>query len=218
MRRLPRPAAHAHARRGADRAGADNGRMASPSGLGWRARIQQRAKALVPSRESLVTNRWLRWLGPSLLHPKLWHLGRRTVAIGAAVGVFFAFITPVAQIPASAVVSVVLRCNLPAAVVGTLVNTPPTFGPVYYAAWKVGAWVLREPATARPAAMAPSTGPTSSTADLGWLDRLRQVGKPLLLGALIFAVVGALLTYGLVSAVWRWRVRARRRQRRLATG
>ncbi len=179
----------------------------------------------MPSRESLVANRWLRWLGPSLLHPKLWHLGRRTVAIGAAVGVFFAFITPVAQIPASAVVSVLLRCNLPAAVVGTLVNTPPTFGPVYYAAWKVGAWVLQEPDAARPAlagATAPgatATGaavpasPAPSSPSTGWLDTLRAVGKPLLLGALIFAIVGAVLTYALVSGVWRWRVHSRRRRR-----
>lgn len=57
--------------------------------------------------------------------------------MGSAIGVFFAFITPIAQIPLSAAVAVAvaLRANVPSAVVATFVNTPPTFGPVYYAAW-----------------------------------------------------------------------------------
>lgn len=65
--------------------------------------------------------------------------------MGSAIGVFFAFITPIAQIPLSAAVAVALRANVPSAVVATFVNTPPTFGPVYNAAWYVGSKVLDEP-------------------------------------------------------------------------
>ena len=79
-----------------------------------------------------------------MLHPRLWHVSRRAVALGAAIGVFFAFLTPIAQIPLSAAASIVLRANIPTAVVATLVNSPPTFGPVYYAAWWVGSKVLGE--------------------------------------------------------------------------
>ena len=42
--------------------------------------------------------------------------------------------------------SVLLRANIPTAIAATLVNTPPTFGPVYYAAWRVGSWMLGEEA------------------------------------------------------------------------
>ena len=108
--------------------------------------MNERLKRLLPSRESIAANRWLRWLGPTLLHRSLWHMSRRGVALGAAIGVFFAFITPIAQIPLSAALSVMLRANIPTAIAATLVNTPPTFGPVYHAAWRVSSWMLGDEA------------------------------------------------------------------------
>lgn len=212
-----------------------------------------RLRRLMPTPESIAGNRWLRWLGPSVLHPRLWHMSRRGVATGAAIGVFFAFITPIAQIPLSAGLSVLLRANVPAAVVATLVNTPPTFGPVYYGAWKLGSWVLQEPtddanapqilagggalapapATATPAVLS-ATGPATETAtatviagvaatqpsaspDSTWWQRttatLGQIGKPLLVGTLIFSVVFSALAWLLCNGIWHWRVRSKRRRR-----
>lgn len=179
----------------------------------------------MPTPEAMAANRWLRWLGPRLLHPRLWHLSRRGVALGAAVGVFFSFITPVAQIPMSAVASMALRCNVAAAVVGTLVNTPATFAPVYYGAWKLGSWVLGDSAadTDRPAMLdfarsADVTDARGGAPDprpwwLRWSATLQEVGRPLLVGTMIFSVTFSLLAYGLVNGVWHWRVRARRRRR-----
>jgi uncharacterized protein len=208
------------------------------------AAMFERLRRLMPTPETIAGNRWLRWLGPSVLHPRLWHLSRRGVAMGAAVGVFFAFITPIAQIPLSAGLSVLLRANVPAAVVATLVNTPPTFGPVYYAAWKVGSWVLQEPvdgsgppeilvgaggrAPASDAEPAASAGEASSAAGdkaeaqpasppAGWVQRttetLRSIGKPLLVGTLIFSVTFSLLAWLLCNGIWHWRVRSKRRRR-----
>lgn len=199
----------------------------------------ERLRRLMPSHESVANNRWLKWLGPSVLHPRLFHLSRRGVAAGAAIGVFFAFITPIAQIPLSAAACVVLRANIPAAIVATLVNTPPTFGPVYYAAWKVGAWVLAEPTdparapevlsrsasasgtasgTATPAAAVQALQPSDGApAEAAWWERavrtVQSIGKPLLVGTLIFSVVTSTLAWLLCSAVWHWRVRLKRRRR-----
>lgn len=180
-------------------------------------------RRLMPTPEAMAANRWLRWLGPRLLHPRLWHLSRRGVALGAAVGVFFAFITPIAQIPLSAAVSVLLRCNVPVSVVATLVNTPPTFAPVYYGAWKLGGWVLGASTddASRPALLgaapsaqaAPAAAPDSRPWWQRWGQTLREVGRPLLVGTVIFAVGFSLLAYGLVNGVWHWRVRAKRRRR-----
>jgi uncharacterized protein (DUF2062 family) len=39
------------------------------------------------------------------------------------------------------------------------------------------------------------------------------VGRPLLVGTVIFSVGFSLLAYLLVNGVWRWRVRAKRRRR-----
>jgi hypothetical protein len=195
-----------------------------------------RLRRLMPSHESVAHNRWLKWLGPSVLHPRLFHLSRRGVATGSAIGVFFAFITPIAQIPLSAAACVVLRANVPVAIVATLVNTPPTFGPVYYAAWKVGSWVLAEPTDpgrapevlARTAVASGSTGPADpvKASPAGafaqeearpWWERaaatLQSIGKPLLVGTLIFSFGVSALAWGLCSTVWHWRVRLKRRRR-----
>lgn len=198
-----------------------------------------RLRRLMPSHESVANNRWLKWLGPSVLHPRLFHLSRRGVAAGAAIGVFFAFITPIAQIPLSAAACVVLRANVPVAIVATLVNTPPTFGPVYYAAWKVGSWVLAEPTDAAHAPevlarTAPSAGAAHSAARpatgtpaqpaaepapdaASWWERavrtVQSIGKPLLVGTLIFSFGFSALAWVLCSTVWHWRVRLKRRRR-----
>lgn len=185
-----------------------------------------RLRRLLPTPEAVRNNRWLRWLGPALHHPRLFHMCRRGVATGTAIGVFFAFITPVAQIPLSAAVSMVLRANIPAAIAGTLVNTPPTFGPVYYGAWRVGSWLLREDVSDAdtPAALktAPSAAPAAGAADTpaperNFLQRswatLQDIGKPLLLGALVFSVVFSALAYAIVNALWHLRVRLKRRSR-----
>ena len=185
----------------------------------------ERLRRLMPTPESISGNRWLRWLGPSVLHPRLWHLSRRGVATGAAIGVFFAFITPIAQIPLSAGLSVLLRANVPAAVVATLVNTPPTFGPVYYAAWKLGSWVLGEPVdqASTPALLAPDALPANATPPPrgNWWQRLRataqDIGKPLLVGTLIFSVGFSTLAYLLCNGIWHLRVRLKRRRRLLRT-
>jgi uncharacterized protein len=187
----------------------------------------ERLKRLLPSHESIAANRWLRWLGPALLHRSLWHMSRRGVALGVAVGVFFAFMTPIAQIPLSAALSVVLRANIPAAIAATLVNTPPTFGPVYYAAWRTGSWMLGEQADDASAPQAlRATGAEATPAAIAeprtwrrYWHIVRDVGKPLMLGALVFAVVFSLLAYALVNMVWHWRVRRkllRRRRERLS--
>lgn len=187
-----------------------------------------RLRRWMPTKESVANNRWLSWMGPSLLHPRLWHLSRRGVALGAAIGVFFAFITPIAQIPLSAGFCMLLRANVPVAVASTLVNTPPTFAPVYYGAWKVGSWMLGESA---PDAEAPEilaevgqavsqtvsqTEPAAPSTDpwwQRWREKLADAGKPLLLGAFTFAVVFSTMAYIFVSAAWHLRVRIKRRRR-----
>ena len=59
-------------------------------------------KRLMPaSPESFARNRFLRFIQPLVSNPRLWRMRRRTVAGGAAIGVFFAFIIPFGQIPSA---------------------------------------------------------------------------------------------------------------------
>lgn len=170
----------------------------------------ERLKRLIPSHDQLHNNRWLKIFGPRLRHPRLWHWSRRGVALGVGIGIFFGLLVPVAQIPLSAAAAVLLRANLPAAAASTLVTNPVTFGPVYYLAYRVGAWTLGQE---MPQAL-PATASTTPDPPLSLMQRLRSVGKPLLLGLAILATAAGLLSYAAVSLVWRWRVGAKRRKGR----
>ncbi len=188
-----------------------------------------RLQRLLPKPETLQRNRWLRWLGPRLLHPRLWHFRRRAVAMGAALGVFFGLLVPLAQIPLAAGASVILRANLPTAVASTLVTNPLTFPPVYYAAWKLGQLVLGEGLDAAPPPAAPlpapepapaAAGASAPPAPGGFWQRVAAgvtgIGKPLLVGLPVMACIGGLLVYFGVAWGWAWKVRwVRRRRARL---
>lgn len=178
----------------------------------------QRLRRWLPSREQVASNRWLAWLGPRLMHPRLWHSSRRGVAIGVALGVFFGLLVPVAQIPFAAGMAVLLRANLPATMGSTLVTNPVTFAPVYVLAHGLGAALLGEPGTPPPDPE--GAEPPSMDADAIWWQAtwagLLALGRPLLLGLAVLAVSAGLLAYGLIMLVWRlkttWRWRRHRRR------
>jgi uncharacterized protein (DUF2062 family) len=171
--------------------------------MNWRERLRQ----VIPTRQQILANRWLRWLAPWLDHPALWHWSRRGVALGVAIGIFFGLLIPIAQIPISAVVAVLLRANLPAAAASTLVTNPVTFAPVYIAAYYVGAWITGEEVT--PEAVEHAAPPDG---DISLWAQIIGLGRPLLVGLCVFAVSGGLLTYLLINLIWIWRIRSRRRQ------
>lgn len=173
-------------------------------------------RRFLPSPQSIHGNRWLRWIGPALHHPRLWRFSRRGLALGVALGLFFGLLVPVAQIPLSAGAAVLLRANLPAAVACTLVTNPVTFGPVYYGAWQLGRVVLREPAEAGPPPLAAADAPAEGNWWQRTLQQVGGVGKPLLVGLALVACAAGLLAYFAVSWAWVLRVGWQRRRRRRA--
>ena len=168
-----------------------------------------RLNRLLPSAETVRANRWLRWLGPALHHPRLWHMSRRGIALGISLGMFFGLLVPIAQIPMSAAAAVLLRANVPCAIVSTLVTNPVTFGPVYFAAWKVGGAILGASGKPPPVATPQPPGPWWQTLR----ERVTGVGKPLALGLAIFAVVAGVGAYWLITWAWWARIIWQRRRR-----
>ena len=181
--------------------------------------MKNRIKAWLPSPDTVRQNRWLRWMGPVLNHPRLWHFSRKGIALGMALGVFFGLLIPVAQIPFSAGLAVVLRANVPMAVASTLVTNPVTFGPVYYGAYHLGVWVLGKESKPLPIALKPSQLDESvsdrswSESISAWFQKMSTVGKPLAVGLVILAFVFGFLVYALVSLIWVLKTRWSRRQR-----
>lgn len=142
-------------------------------------------------------------------------MSRRGLALGMALGFFFGLLVPLAQIPLSAAAAVALRANVPVAVASTLVSNPVTFGPLHYAAWRLGSTLLGDPTVAP---SVPIAAVEESSADESWWAQARRrilgVGKPLMLGLAIIATAVGIATYFLVSVAWRLSVLWKRHRRR----
>jgi uncharacterized protein (DUF2062 family) len=120
---------------------------------------------------------------------------------------------PVAQIFFAALLAISLRANLPLAVASTLVTNPVTFGPIYYAAYRLGNVLLG----GVPDPGAESGLESAAESVWGWGEYIGAYGKPLLVGLATIAAGSAVAAYLAVNGLWRlyaaraWR---RRRQRR----
>lgn len=171
-------------------------------------------KRFLPTHEAIKQSRLLRWLGPRIHDPLLWHINRRAVARGVAMGVFFGLLIPVAQIPAAAAASLILRGNLWIAAVSTLVSNPFTYAPLYYFAYQLGAGLLGRGAPAG-VSTAEVEAPLHAIGTLAqawaWVS---GIGQPLLLGMLVMAVTGSITAYWGAQLFWRVRVVNKWRQGR----
>lgn len=180
-------------------------------------------RRFLPTQETIKGNRFLRWLGPRLHEPGLWHMNRRAVARGVAIGVFFGFMIPVAQIPAAVIASFLARANLLVSAISTLVSNPFTYAPIYYAAYRLGAVLLGAPEAATITEVDPAlvhvVTPDLDHAASGigaWLgeiwSRMAAYGKPLFLGLGLMAVCCFIVSYFGTLLVWRTAVLLKRRR------
>ena len=176
-------------------------------------------RRFLPSHETIRDNRYVAWFGPRLQHHNLWHLHRRSVAGGMAVGLFAGLIpgsNPV-QFTAAAILAIVFRVNLPVSVLVTLYSNPFTILPLYLLAYAVGQLVLLE----KGRAMLPPRFSLEGKEWSEWLPAalhwLASLGKPLLVGLPLLAVLLAVIGYLTVDLTWQLYVRCawqRRRRRR----
>jgi uncharacterized protein len=166
--------------------------------------LRQRVRDLVPTPEQLARHRWMRPIAHRLAEHGLWHAKTESVARGVAIGLFWAFMVPFAQILFAAAHCVWWRANIPVAAAITLITNPFTIGGWLYLAYHLGSWFV--PARAE-----------LPTVD-GWLAQLQALGWPTVVGMGLFAVVGALAGYLLVRAgsrLWlHWRLAQRSQRQR----
>ena len=151
-----------------------------------------------------------RVFGRLLLEPDLWHLSRSSVAWAVSIGLFMAWVPAPFQMVLAAGAAILARCNLPLSVALVWASNPVTVAPLFYAAHKLGGWMLDRP-----------PGDFRIELSLRWLfEELGKVWEPLLLGCLMLGLASALLGQAVIRLVWRahtmasWRDRRLRRQRR----
>ena len=164
-------------------------------------------KKRLPKREEILNSRMMRPFARHFGHGALWHMNRRSVARGVAIGMFFAFLTPVAQTLFAALASVPLRANVAVAALATFSTNPIPTPPILFFAHTIGMRALPF------FGLAEEHREVLSSLSSLWSD------APIILGAtavglFAIAVVAAVLSYLAVDLVWRWRLAQRWRSRR----
>ncbi len=167
----------------------------------------------LPHHEAVEHYRWLKPFGRYLHEPNLWHLHRRSVAGGVAIGLFCGLIPGPLQMISATLLAVLFRVNLSVALFTTLYTNPFTIVPLYMLAYRFGAWLSGTKSVLSNAHMAmPQLHWDAWGSELwGWLA---QLGHPLLIGLPMLAISLAITGYLLVRVLWRVTVLLRWRARK----
>ena len=165
----------------------------------------------IPTREQVERNRWLRPFAHHILHSELWRFTRRSVPRGVALGLFVGIMIPLAHFITAAFLAVFVRANIPAAMAATFIGFPAFLPVIFYAADKIGGWLLRVDAST---AVQPISHTMRTTETDHLLALITQKGPSVAFGLFVIATVLASLGYVVTSFVWRWRI-ARKRQARM---
>ena len=173
----------------------------------WISRLKQ----YLPTKETIRGQKSLGPVRDLLLEPELWHFHRRAVSGAVFIGLFCAFLPIPFQMLVAGLLAVFARCNVPISVALVWITNPFTFAPMFFFAYKLGAWLLDMEVTR-----------IEWEFSLSWfVSTMAAIGAPLLLGSVICGWVSGLT--GVVLSRWLWRrhiVRRwrQRRERRLARG
>jgi uncharacterized protein (DUF2062 family) len=166
-------------------------------------------KRLIPHPNIVKANPRLRFLGPLIDDPNLFHLNRYSVSTAFLVGVFLAFFPLPGQMVLAAFIALWVRCNLPITVALVWITNPLTIPPIFFATYKLGTWLLDTPEIQH----------ISMSLSWEWINaELGQIWKPLLVGSLCAGSFFSLLSYFLIRQIWRgyvvyhWRHRREKRK------
>ncbi len=161
-------------------------------------------KRYLPDHRKFREHPHLRRFGARLQDGNLWHLNRRSVSGGVAIGLFCAFLPLPFQMLFAAGLAIWARVNLPISVVLVWLTNPFTMAPTFYTTYLLGAWMLGLP-----------TQQFHFELSLGQLiNDMQGVWKPLLVGSVTVGVLLGLVGFLFVRLAWRVYVIQQRRLRR----
>ena len=150
-------------------------------------------KYIMPDHRTMREHPHLQRFGQRLAEPKLWHLNRRSIAFGLAIGLFIGFMPILGQMFVAAALAIIIRVNLPIAVMAVWITNPITMGPIYFIAYQMGAAVLAMPVVEH-----------TFTMSLEWfMNEFIAIWQPLILGSFILGTAAAILGVLFVRICWR---------------
>jgi len=153
-------------------------------------------KRFIPKPETLKAHPHLRHFGETLHNPNLWHLNRRSAAGAVAVGIFCAWLPIPFQMLLAATIAILFSVNLPISVSLVWISNPLTMGPLFYTAYRLGAFLLHLPVQH-----------FHFEFSYTWLsEAFGTIAPPLFLGALILGLICAFFGYFIFLAFWRFTI------------
>lgn len=174
--------------------------------------LTDQIRKVLPKREELEENRFLRPVAHLILQPALWRFTRRSVPRGIAVGLFVGVfvLIPFAQFVAAALFAMPVRGNVPVAAGTTLLTNPFTTPLLIFAALWVGSRLFG--LHADPESVMAMVREGASLADW-WSWLLSSAAPALLAGLFVIGAVSAVIGYFLAVLVWRLWIGAKWRRR-----
>lgn len=152
----------------------------------------------LPSRAYLREQWFLRPFNVLLHDPALWATHRKNVLKAFGLGLFACFLPIPGQTVLPALVALWLRVNLPVTIAASWLANPVTSGPLYYACYRAGSWLLGRP-----------PGRFHVEFSFEWLwQEIGRIWQPLLLGCLVLGVIVTGVSVFVLNRIW---IRASRR-------
>lgn len=153
-------------------------------------------KKLFPNLDAIRHSQSLEMFGRAGRDPNLWHLNRRSVSRGIAVGLFCAFVPIPGQMILAAALAIIFRANIPLSVIFVWVSNPLTMPALFFTAYKIGAMLLDV-----------QLQPFQFEFSLNWLfTELHDRWQPFLVGCFFCGALVSAISYGVVQLYWRWYV------------
>lgn len=157
----------------------------------------KRIKERMPTKQELHKYRILRPIAHLLADTRLWHLNRRTVASGVAIGILMGFLPIPIQMLLAATIAIIAKANVPLAIISTWISNPLTMAPIFAFNYYIGSLLLdSEIHFSMESAMN-----MRLLLDLGY-----DILLPLYLGSLVMGIVVSALSYGIIRGWWRYKV------------
>ncbi len=157
--------------------------------------IKNVIKRLFPKLDAVKEEKILKIFGPAVLQPNLWHINKKSVSRGFAIGAFCAFLPIPGQMIIAAFLSITFAANIPIAVILTWITNPITYTPIFYFAYKIGKIFINS-----------KIHVDVNETEIDILSNIIHIWQPLLIGSIILAIFGSIISYIIIRIYWRYYV------------
>jgi uncharacterized protein (DUF2062 family) len=149
-------------------------------------------KKIAPHPDKIKNHKSLRFINHLLHDPNIWHFNRRSVPKAFMIGIFCAFLPVPFQMLIAAVCSLLLSANISLSVILVWITNPLTMGPIFYACYKLGTYILNT-----------SEFNVNSEWSISFIyEQIFIIWKPLWLGSLIIGSILSILSFYLIKLLW----------------